>query len=210
MLDGVEKVERLHPYVVHGSRAITKRFKQRAASRERPTAPINEIAERWINRYDQRRVRALSDLKRAVEDTPMAKPEFVYTSYIHTTPQRLCQTLIDPAFTQRYRGMTFEPDWNVGSTTTLLHDGATIADPAQIVLESEPYRRLAYTWHTITPEWAEAHGFSDEFLARVASEPRSKVTFTSSRSGNWPSCRSYTTTSNLGALRSRRSHEAGQ
>ena len=140
----------------------------------------------------------------------MAKPEFVYTSYIHTTPQRLCQTLIDPAFTQRYRGMTFEPDWNVGSTTTLLHDGATIADPAQIVLESEPYRRLAYTWHTITPEWAEAHGFSDEFLARVASEPRSKVTFTSSRSGNWPSCRSYTTTSTLGALCSRASHEVGQ
>jgi DNA-binding transcriptional ArsR family regulator len=31
-------------------------------------APINEIAERWISRYDQERVRALSDLKRALED----------------------------------------------------------------------------------------------------------------------------------------------
>jgi len=30
-------------------------------------APINEIAERWINQYDQPRVRALSDLKRALE-----------------------------------------------------------------------------------------------------------------------------------------------
>jgi hypothetical protein len=127
-------------------------LKQRGASRERPTAPINEIAERWINRYDQQRVRAMSDLRRAVDDTPMATPEFVSTSHIHTTPQRLWQTLIDPAFTQRSRGMTFEPDWNVGSTMTLLHDGATIADPAQIVLESEPYRRLAYTWHTITPD----------------------------------------------------------
>ncbi len=30
-------------------------------------APINEIAERWISQYDHERVRALSDLKRALE-----------------------------------------------------------------------------------------------------------------------------------------------
>ena len=30
-------------------------------------APINEIAERWISRYDQERVSALADLKRALE-----------------------------------------------------------------------------------------------------------------------------------------------
>jgi uncharacterized protein YndB with AHSA1/START domain len=40
-----------------------------------------------------------------------------------------------------------------------------------------PCRRLAYTWHTFTCEWADAYGISDEYLARVASEPRSKVTF---------------------------------
>jgi hypothetical protein len=27
-----------------------------------------------------------------------------------------------------------------------------IDDPAQVVLESDPYRRLSYTWHTFTPE----------------------------------------------------------
>ena len=37
-------------------------------------------------------------------------------------------------------------------------------------LESDPYRRLSYTWHTFTPEWAAAYGVSDEHLARVASE----------------------------------------
>jgi uncharacterized protein YndB with AHSA1/START domain len=140
-------------------------------------APINDIAERWINHYDRERVRALSDLKRALEDTPMAKPEFVYTTYINTTPERLWQALTDPAFTRRYWGVAFESDWTVGSTMTLQQDGVTIADPAQVVLESEPYRRLAYSWHTFTPEWAEAHGFSDEFLAKVASERRSKVAF---------------------------------
>ena len=40
-------------------------------------APINEIAERWINHYDQQRIAALSDLKRALEAPIMDKPEFV-------------------------------------------------------------------------------------------------------------------------------------
>src|ERR1043166_5466796 len=37
-------------------------------------APINEIAERWVTQYDQGRVRALADLKTALEATPMDKP----------------------------------------------------------------------------------------------------------------------------------------
>src|SRR6202030_3597004 len=41
-------------------------------------APINEIAERWINHYDQQRIAALSDLKRALEAPIMDKPDFVY------------------------------------------------------------------------------------------------------------------------------------
>src|SRR6266496_2787249 len=70
-------------------------------------APINDIAERWIDHYDRQRVRALADLKRALEETAMQKPEFVYTTYIRTTPERLWQALTDPAFTQRYWGATF-------------------------------------------------------------------------------------------------------
>jgi uncharacterized protein YndB with AHSA1/START domain/DNA-binding transcriptional ArsR family regulator len=140
-------------------------------------APINELSERWINHYDQARVGALADLKRALEETPMQKPTFAYTTYIKTTPERLWQALTEPAFTERYWKMTFETDWKVGSTMTWHHQGVTIADPEQVVLESEPYRRLSYTWHTFTPELAEAHGFSDEVLAKAAAEGRSKVTF---------------------------------
>jgi activator of Hsp90 ATPase-like protein len=46
---------------------------------------------------------------------------------------------------------------------------------------SQPYRRLSYTWHTFTPEWREIArekvGFEEEFLDRIAAEPRSKATF---------------------------------
>ena len=65
-------------------------------------APISEIAERWISHYDRQRVSALSDLKKALEETPMNKPEFVYTTYISTTPERLWQALTEPAFTRQY------------------------------------------------------------------------------------------------------------
>ena len=142
-------------------------------------APINEIAERWINHYDQQRIAALSDLKRALEAPTMDKPEFVYTTYIKTTPERLWQGLTDPAFTRRYWNVAWDTDWKTGSLMTLeiVKDGVTIADPEQVVLESDPYRRLSYTWHTFTPEWAAAYGVSDEDLARFASERRSKITF---------------------------------
>jgi uncharacterized protein YndB with AHSA1/START domain len=107
----------------------------------------------------------------------MNKPEFVYTTYIRTTPEHLWQALTEPAFTHRYWGTEFETDWKPGSTMTWKFAGVTVHDPAQVVLEAEPYRRLAYTWQTITPEFARAVGFSDEYLAKVASERRSKVTF---------------------------------
>ena len=142
-------------------------------------APISDIAERWINRYDQRRVAALSDLKRALEETSMDRPEFVYTALIRTTPEQLWRGLTDPAFTRSYWGVAFESDWQVGSPVTVKLDrnDVTIADPEQVVLEADPYRRLSYTWHTFTPEWARAYDVSDEYLAKASAEPRSKVTF---------------------------------
>jgi DNA-binding transcriptional ArsR family regulator/uncharacterized protein YndB with AHSA1/START domain len=139
--------------------------------------PINDIAERWITHYDQERVRALADLKRALEDTPMQRPTFVYTIFINTTPERLWQALTDPTYTQRWWRMTAESDWQVGSAITWERDGIRITDPEQIVLESEPFRRLAFTWHTYTAELAERHGLSPELFAHLAAERRSRVAF---------------------------------
>ena len=144
-------------------------------------APISEIADRWISRYHRHRVRALADLKTALEEPSMDRPEFVYTTYIRTTPERLWQALTDPAFTSRYWACSFHTDWQAGSTYDLDQGGLRICDPDQRVLVSDPPRRLAYTWHTMTPEWIEAvgrkAGFPDDQLARMAAEPRSKVTF---------------------------------
>ncbi|HUA48459.1 MAG TPA: metalloregulator ArsR/SmtB family transcription factor [Solirubrobacteraceae bacterium] len=170
-----------HLAVLEAAQLVTTVWRGREKLHYLNPAPINEISERWINRYDRDRVRALSDLKRALEDHHMDKPSFVYTTFIRSTPERLWQALTDPAFTERYWGVAFDSDWKPGSSITLRQWGLAIADPDQVVLESEPYRRLAYTWQTFTPEWqeqaAERVGFPREFLERIATEPRSKVAF---------------------------------
>jgi len=92
-------------------------------------------------------------------------------------PAKVWQALTDPAFTERYWGMTFESDWKTGSTMVLHHEGVTVADPEQLVLEAEPFRRLSYTWHTFTPEWAQAMGIDESVRVQSAAEPRAKMTF---------------------------------
>jgi uncharacterized protein YndB with AHSA1/START domain/DNA-binding transcriptional ArsR family regulator len=147
--------------------------------------PIAAIGDRWIDRYQRGRVDALADLKRALEEPVMDNPTFVYTTYIRTTPERLWAGLTDPAFTTRYWGTTFETDWRPGSYLVWHHHGDTFDDPEQVVLEADPYRRLAYTWHTFTPAWASTHGFDDETFARVAAEPRSRVAFELEPADDW-------------------------
>jgi uncharacterized protein YndB with AHSA1/START domain/DNA-binding transcriptional ArsR family regulator len=140
-------------------------------------APINDISERWITRYDQQRLDALADLKHALESPTMERPSFVYSTYIQTTPERLWEALTSSAFTERYWSTTFETDWKPGSEMVWTLFGTRVVHPDQVVLEADPPRRLSYTWHTFTPELAVAAEVSQERFAAAAAEPRSKVTF---------------------------------
>ncbi len=110
---------------------------------------------------------------------------FVYTTYIQETPERVWQGLTDPALMKRYwrhqkaGPKTFRSDWKKGSTYQMAHDeaGLVVIGPEQVILESHPPRRLAYTWHTITPEWAAAVGMDEATAATWRAEARSKVAF---------------------------------
>ena len=44
-------------------------------------------------------------------------------------------------------------------------------------MEADPPRRLSYTWNTFSPELAQVIGWSEEYFARIAAEPRSRVSF---------------------------------
>ena len=138
-------------------------------------APINAIAERWINRYHRERAHALADLTRALERTTMGDAEFVYTTYIRTTPEELWKALIDPVFTRRYWGAEMTSDWTVGAP---VYWGPDRQDLGQVVLEADEPRVLAYSWHHYQPEHATFFGWDDEYFAKLVTEDRSKVSFT--------------------------------
>jgi uncharacterized protein YndB with AHSA1/START domain len=105
----------------------------------------------------------------------LSKPEFVYVSYIRTTPELLYRALTERAFMERYWGVVVESDWEVGSAITWEKNGLRQSDPRQVVLEADPPRRLSYTWHAITPEWGTSLG--EERYHQAAAEPLSHVTF---------------------------------
>src|ERR1700729_579176 len=68
-----------HLAVLEAANLVTTVWRGREKLHYLNAAPINDISERWITRYERDRVHALADLKRALEDTHVKKPSFVYT-----------------------------------------------------------------------------------------------------------------------------------
>jgi len=175
-LDLTRQAVTKHLAVLEAAGLVTTVWRGREKLHHLNTAPIGEIADRWISRYHRGHVAALADLKRTLEGIPMA--EFVYVTYVRTTPEQLWRALTEPEFTLRYWGAALKSDWQVGSPV-LWRSGpdGPFEDLDQVVLESSPPRRLSYTWHTFQPEHAEFFGWTAEKLAEVVKERRSKVTF---------------------------------
>lgn len=165
-----------HLAVLEAANLVATRRRGREKLHHLNAAPLDAVTDRWIDRYHRGRVTVLADLKRALE-TPMTETAFVYTTYIRTTPEQLWQALTDPAFTGRYWGATFDTDWQPGSTMRWTHGGWSHVDEHQVVVRAEPYRLLAYTWHTIDAEFAAEVGLPADDLPRWADDPRSTVTF---------------------------------
>jgi uncharacterized protein YndB with AHSA1/START domain len=100
----------------------------------------------------------------------MSKPEFVYTTYIETTPEQLWEALTNSEFTKRYWFDTeVRSDWKVGSHFALVMGGKT-TDTGEI-LEADRPRRLSYT-------------FKHQLVEEMRNEPATKVVFTIEPYGN--------------------------
>ena len=83
----------------------------------------------------------------------MPRPEFIYVTYIETTPEKLWEALTSSDFTKRYWWDTcVVSDWKVGSPFSLVLNGRT-TDVGE-VLEAERPRRLSYTFRHILNEAA--------------------------------------------------------
>jgi len=109
--------------------------------------PLHEIEERWIDRFERPRLRALSAIKRQAEETMSTQPTFVYVTYIESTPEIVWKALTDADLTAQYWGHSNVSDWQVGSRWEHQRtDGSKIADVVGTVIESSPPKRLVSTW----------------------------------------------------------------
>jgi uncharacterized protein YndB with AHSA1/START domain len=119
--------------------------------------PLNDIQERWIDKFEVPRLRALSTVKRRGENDMTDKPSFVYVTYIESTPERVWNALTDADLTAEYWGHSNVSDRQVGSKWEHQRtDGSGIADVVGEVVASVPPRRLVTTW--AEPEGPRADG----------------------------------------------------
>lgn len=90
----------------------------------------------------------------------MAKSQFVYVTYIRTTPEKLWQALIDPEFiTQYWFGMTQESAWEKGAVWAMKFPDGRTSDSGE-VLEIDPPRKLVLKWRNDWKEELTAEGYS--------------------------------------------------
>lgn len=76
------------------------------------------------------------------------KPKFVYVTYIASTPEKVFRALTSAEMSKQYWSGNFvESDWKVGSSFTLRLARHEKEDITGEVLEFDPPRRLAYTFH---------------------------------------------------------------
>ncbi|MDP4537059.1 SRPBCC family protein [Alkalimonas collagenimarina] len=105
----------------------------------------------------------------------MASTEFVYVTYIDTTPEQLWQALTSAEFTRQYWGERgIESSWQVGAAVQLLKENGSL-DWSGRVLEAAPPKRLSYTFDPASDD--EMPGYQGERVDLTQPEKPSRVTF---------------------------------
>ena len=90
----------------------------------------------------------------------MSSSQFVYVTYIRTTPEKLWQALTDPEFTRRYWcELRLESEWKAGASWRSMIPDGRVGDGGE-VLEIEPHRRLVLTWRNEFKPELRAEGYA--------------------------------------------------
>jgi uncharacterized protein YndB with AHSA1/START domain len=119
--------------------------------------PIRLVHDRWIGKFAEPIVGAMSNLK-ALLETSMDTIDHVYTVFIKAPPERVWRAITDGDDTVRYYyGTRVVSDWVVGAPIRYGYDDGSIAADGE-VLGLEPGRSVTMTFH---PRWSpeiEAEG----------------------------------------------------
>jgi len=134
--------------------------------------PIQEVADRWMAPYAKPLARFALDLKNALESpAPMAdKPDFVFSTYIRTTPARLWEALTNPELTQHfYYGGRVQADLRVGGRFYYLDPKGGVNLDGE-VLELDPPRKLITSFKAA---WSPPEGQTTRVMYEI--EPMGEV-----------------------------------
>ncbi len=128
----------------------------------------------------------------------MNRSQFVYVTFIRTTPAKLWKALTDPRFIRQYWfGFEIECDWKKGSPWKMVDDEGSVTDAGEI-LEIDPPRRMVIRWRN---EWSPDLKAEGTSRCTIELEPvqravkltitheigRPKSKFITAVSGGWPS-----------------------
>jgi uncharacterized protein YndB with AHSA1/START domain len=118
--------------------------------------PIRLIHDRWVSKYTEPWVAALSDLKYKLENMTMEK---VFEIYIKTTPERLWKAITDTEMKRKYTfGAVVTSDWTAGSRYEGVGKGSPIFEGEN--LEVDPPRRLVQSFRALWGEDVKSEGTS--------------------------------------------------
>jgi uncharacterized protein YndB with AHSA1/START domain len=120
--------------------------------------PIRLIHDRWISKYAEAVVGTLSAMKDHLEGRSMSAPDHIYSVYIKAEPERIWRAITDGVETEQYYyGTRVGSSWEPGARIVYEYpDGKVAADGE--VIEVEPPRRLAMTFHARWDPEIEAEG----------------------------------------------------
>src|SRR5262245_15961775 len=84
-----------HLRILEAAGLVTTRRLGRAKLHYLNPVPIRLLHDRWISKYAEPVVAAMSRLKSNLEERPMSKPNHVFTVLIRSTPEELWRALTD-------------------------------------------------------------------------------------------------------------------
>jgi uncharacterized protein YndB with AHSA1/START domain len=119
--------------------------------------PIRLVHDRWVSKYAEPWVAALSGLKSRLE-SPVEK---VFEIYIKATPERLWEAITDGEIRSKYNfGAHVSSDWTPGSRFEMGARDGSVALGEGENLEVDPPRRLVQSMRALWSEDVKNEGFS--------------------------------------------------
>lgn len=157
----------------------------RREGREKPhflnPVPIRLVHDRWIGKFAEPVVGAMTAMKRTLEASPMPTPDHVYSVFIKAEPDRVWRAITDGVETERYYyGTRVDSDWSPGGRIVYAYpDGSVAADGE--VLEIDPGRLVRMTFHARwDPEFDAAGPVTMAWEIEPQPDGGSKLTVTTS------------------------------